>query len=102
MIPGTEKKAGICASTQDSTTVKISAKEKFGFDKLLECIAANLPEQAVRGKFVIPYDKGGLLSVIRNEGKIFTEEYTESGTLIDALVDKKVLHMVEMYRYEQG
>ncbi|MGN0638904.1 MAG: GTPase HflX [Huintestinicola sp.] len=86
---------------EDSTTVKISAKEKFGFDRLLECIAANLPEQAVRGSFVIPYDKGGLLNTIRADGKIFSEEYTESGTLIDALVDKKVLYMVEEYRCEQ-
>ncbi|MDY3792375.1 MAG: GTPase HflX [Oscillospiraceae bacterium] len=86
---------------EDSTTVKISAKEKFGFDRLLECIAANLPEQAVRGSFIIPYDKGGLLNTIRADGKIFSEEYTESGTLIDALVDKKVLYMVEEYRYEQ-
>ncbi len=87
---------------EDSTTVKISAKEKFGFERLLSCIAANLPEQAVRGSFVIPYDNGGLLSVIRREGKIFSEEYTESGTLIDALVDKKVLHMVEEYRCERN
>ncbi|MBP0957142.1 MAG: GTPase HflX [Oscillospiraceae bacterium] len=86
---------------EDSTTVKISAKEKFGFDRLLECIAANLPEQAVRGSFIIPYDKGSLLNTIRADGKIFSEEYTESGTLIDALVDKKVLYMVEEYRYEQ-
>lgn len=86
---------------EDSTTVKISAKEKFGFDRLLECIAANLPEQAVRGSFVIPYDKGSLLNTIRADGKIFSEEYTESGTLIDALVDKKVLYMVEEYRLEQ-
>lgn len=86
---------------EDSTTVKISAKEKFGFDRLLECIAANLPEQAVRGSFIIPYDKGGLLNTIRADGKIFSEDYTESGTLIDALVDKKVLYMVEEYRYEQ-
>lgn len=86
---------------EDSNTVKISAKEKFGFDRLLECIAANLPEQAVRGSFVIPYDKGGLLSIIRTDGKIFSEEYTEKGTLIDALVDKKVLYMVEEYRCEQ-
>ncbi|WP_432650218.1 GTPase HflX [Huintestinicola sp.] len=86
---------------EDSTTVKISAKQGFGFDRLLECIAANLPEQAVRGSFVIPYDKGSLLNTIRADGKIFSEEYTESGTLIDALVDKKVLYMVEEYRYEQ-
>lgn len=86
---------------EDSNTVKISAKEKFGFDRLLECIAANLPEQAVRGSFVIPYDKGGLLNTIRADGKIFSEEYTEKGTLIDALVDKKVLYMVEEFRLEQ-
>lgn len=85
----------------DSTTVKISAKEQTGFDRLLEVIAANLPEQAVRGSFVIPYDKGSLLNTIRADGKIFSEEYTEKGTLIDALVDKKVYYLVEEYRCEQ-
>lgn len=86
---------------EDSTTVKISAKEQTGFDRLLEIIAANLPEQAVRGSFVIPYDKGSLLNTIRADGKIFSEEYTEKGTLIDALVDKKVYYLVEEYRCEQ-
>lgn len=86
---------------EDSTTVKISAKEQTGFDRLLEVIAANLPEQAVRGSFVIPYDKGSLLNTIRTDGKIFSEEYTEKGTLIDALVDKKVYYLVEEYRCEQ-
>lgn len=86
---------------EDSTTVKISAKEQTGFDRLLKVIAANLPEQAVRGSFVIPYDKGSLLNTIRADGKIFSEEYTEKGTLIDALVDKKVYYLVEEYRCEQ-
>ena len=86
---------------EDSTTVKISAKEQTGFDRLLEVIAANLPEQAVRGSFVIPYDKGSLLNTIRADGKIFSEEYTPEGTLIDALVDKKVYYLVEEYRCEQ-
>ncbi len=86
---------------EDSTTVKISAKEQTGFERLLEVIAANLPEQAVRGSFVIPYDKGSLLNTIRADGKIFSEEYTEKGTLIDALVDKKVYYLVEEYRCEQ-
>lgn len=83
---------------EDSCTVKISAKNKTGFDRLLECIAANLPETSVRGSFTIPYDKGNLLNSIRAEGKIFSEEYTEKGTLIDALVDKKIYYTVEMYR----
>lgn len=79
-------------------TVKISAKQKKGFDELLECIARNLPETSVRGKFVIPYDKTGILNTIRIDGKILSEEYLPEGTLIDAIVDKKVLHVAEGFR----
>ena len=93
-----DKLAGWENIPEDDNTVKISAKEKIGFDRLLECIAANLPETSVRGSFVIPYDKGNLLNVIRDEGKIFSEEYTAEGTLIDALVDNKVYYLVEKYK----
>lgn len=82
----------------DERTVKISAKQKKGFDELLDCIARNLPETSVRGKFVIPYDKTGILNTIRIDGKILSEEYLPEGTLIDAIVDKKVLHVAESYR----
>ncbi len=82
----------------DGTTVKISAKTRQGFDELLKCIAENLPSENVRGMFLIPYDKGSLLNVLRADGKIFSEEYTADGTLIDALVDNKVYYMVEEYR----
>lgn len=82
----------------DERTVKISAKQKRGFDELLDCIARNLPETSVRGKFVIPYDKTGILNTIRIDGKILSEEYLPEGTLIDAIVDKKVLHIAEGYR----
>lgn len=82
----------------DERTVKISAKQKKGFDELLECIARNLPETSVRGKFVIPYDKTGILNTIRIDGKILSEEYLPEGTLIDAIVDKKVLHVAEGFR----
>ncbi len=81
----------------DDTTVLISAKKEQGLDALLECIARNLPETARRSKFIIPYDKTSLLNTIRIDGKIFSEEYTAEGTLIDALVDMKIYHMVEEY-----
>lgn len=81
----------------DEKTVIISAKNKTGFDSLLECIAKNLPETAVRRKFLIPYDKTSVIGAIRTEGKIFSEEYTPEGTLIDALVDVKQLYLVESY-----
>lgn len=81
----------------DDKTVIISAKNKTGFDSLLKCIANNLPETAVRRKFLIPYDKTSVIGAIRTEGKIFSEEYTPEGTLIDALVDVKQLYLVEGY-----
>ncbi len=82
----------------DERTVKISAKQQTGFDDLLDCIARNLPETSVRGKFIIPYDKTSIINTIRIDGKIISEEYLPEGTLIDAVVDKKVLHLAEKYR----
>ncbi|MBQ8827175.1 MAG: GTPase HflX [Oscillospiraceae bacterium] len=81
----------------DDSTVLISAKQRKGLDELLECISRNLPETAKRGQFLIPYDKSSLLNTLRIDGKIFSEEYTADGTLIDALVDLKIYHLAEMY-----
>ncbi len=78
-------------------TVLISAKYKEGINELLSCIARNLHETSKRGIFLIPYDKTGIINTIRTEGKVFTEEYKENGTLIDALVDNKVFYLVEDY-----
>ncbi len=82
----------------DERTVKISAKQKKGFDDLLDCIARNLPETSVRGRFIIPYDKTSLINTIRIDGKILSEEYLPEGTLIDAVVDKKIFYLVEEYK----
>lgn len=84
----------------DGSTVLISAKQRRGLDELLECIARNLPETAKRGKFLIPYDKSSLLNTLRIDGKIFSEEYTADGTVIDALVDLKIYHLAEAYEIE--
>ena len=58
----------------------------------------NLPETAKRMKLLIPYDKGAFLGKIRQDGKIFSEEYAENGTLIDALVDVKLIKEAENYK----
>ncbi len=81
----------------DETTVKISAKKCIGFDDLLNCIANNLPETSKRVKLLIPYDKTAVITNIRDDGKIFSEEYVADGTLLDALVDNKMFYMVEKY-----
>ena len=82
---------------EDDNTVIISARNKLGFDKLLDCIVKNLPETANRMKLLIPYDMTAFIGKIRIDGKIFSEEYTENGTLIDALVDVKLIKEAEKY-----
>ena len=82
---------------EDDTTVVISARHHDGFKKLLECIAKNLPETAKRMKLLIPYAQTALIGKIRIEGKIFSEEYQADGTLIDALVDIKLVSQVEQF-----
>ena len=83
---------------ENDSTVKISALKAQGIDRLLEVIAKNLPETSKRMKLLLPYAKGGLTAVIRENGKVFSEEYTENGILVDALVDK--LNIKQMSEYQ--
>ena len=83
---------------EDDNTVMISAKEQTGFERLLDCIVKNLPETAKRMKLLIPYDSTAFIGKIRQEGKIFSEEYTAEGTAVDALVDIKLIKEAEKYK----
>ena len=83
---------------ENSTTVKISAKNSQGIDRLLQVIAANLPETAKRMKLLLPYDKAGYTAKLRENGKVFSEEYTENGVLVDALVDQMLITNMEQYK----
>ncbi len=83
---------------ENSSTVGISAKNAQGIDRLLQTIAANLPETAKRMKLLLPYDKAGYTAKLRENGKVFGEEYTENGILVDALVDRMLISQVEQYK----
>ena len=84
---------------EDDTTVKISALKGQGIDRMLSVIAKNLPETAKRMKLLLPYDKGGMTAKLRENGKVFSEEYTESGILVDGLVDQMLIK--QMTEFEQ-
>lgn len=86
---------------EDDSTVMISARERCGFDKLLECIVRKLPVTARRMQLLIPYSKAGFAGRIREEGKIFSEEFVETGTLTDALIDVKLIREAEQYQVEE-
>ena len=78
--------------------VKISARHGDGIPALLDAIAAALPQTAKKMKLLIPFAESGLLNDIRRDGKVYSEEYTAEGTLVDALVDVKMYGRVEQYK----
>ena len=67
-------------------------------DDLLLAIQNALPETAKRMKLLIPFAQAGLLARIRDEGNIFSEEYTADGIEVDALVDIKLVSACEQYQ----
>lgn len=80
---------------EDDSTVMISALHHDGFARLLQLISTKLPETARRMQLLVPYDKTSLISRIRQDGRVFSEEFTTEGTVIDALVDIKLVSEAE-------
>ena len=81
-----------------SDCVMVSAKTGEGVDEMLEKISKMFAPTQIRMTVLIPYSEGGLLGEIRAFGKVFSEEFTPEGTLVDALVDMKLLPRAQKYR----
>ncbi len=75
--------------SSDAEQVWCSAKSGEGIPELLSAMAQRLPQTVKRMQLCIPYSEGSFLQLLREEGKIFSEEYTGDGVLIDVLVDIK-------------
>lgn len=73
----------------DGEQVWVSARTGEGIPELLSAIAHRLPQTVKRMQLCIPYSEGSFLQLLREEGKIFSEEYTADGVRIDVLVDIK-------------
>ena len=71
----------------DADTIWISAKNGSGIPALLNAVAEKLPQTARRMKLCIPYSEGSFLQILRQEGQLFSEEYTENGITIEIMVD---------------
>lgn len=80
--------------------VKISALKDEGIDELILSIQKALAPTHTRLKAVIPYSQGNLISLILQNGKIYSQEYVNDGTLIDAFVDNKILYKIQPYKVE--
>ena len=68
--------------------VKISAKTGEGIDRLLEAIENNLPVRMKRVSLLIPFSDAGIVSEIRGNGTLLSEEYTADGVEVEAITDE--------------
>ena len=73
------------ASRRDAT-VCISAIHGTGISGLLDAIARQLSKAMVHINICVPYDRGDIVGEIHRTGSVLQEEFSDQGTLIEALV----------------
>lgn len=71
--------------------VVISAKTGEGLGNLLAKIQLSLPPTRRKAELLIPYNEGGLVSYIREEGVLIKEDYRADGIYVKAVVDIQFL-----------
>ena len=91
-------RVNITGMIEPADAILISAREGMGLDALKAEISRRIAAMRHRAELLIPYDKGGVLSLIHGKGQVLSEEYTAEGTrvvcLLDAATYQKVLGMI--------
>jgi len=71
----------------EQNSFAFSARTGFGLDTLLKAIESTLPRPRIEVRTTIPFNRGDLVSAIHERGEIMSEDYSEHGTIIHAMVD---------------
>ena len=71
-------------------TLDISAKTGMGLEKLKGTLEKILQERDILIERIYPYDKAGLIQIIRRRGQLITEEYQETGIYVKAYVPLEI------------
>lgn len=71
--------------------VMISAKTGEGLGNLLAKIQLSLPLTRKKAELLIPYNEGGLVNYIREEGVLIKEDYRSDGIYVKAVADVQFL-----------
>ncbi|MGN5631395.1 GTPase HflX [Streptomyces sp. AC154] len=70
--------------------IAVSARTGAGIDELLALIDGELPRPSVEIEALVPYTQGGVVSRVHAEGEVISEEHTQEGTLLKALVHEEL------------
>ncbi len=75
-------------------TLKISAKQGDGLQEFQRILSQILAEGQMYMERLFPYEKAGLIQMIRSQGQLLSEEYRDNGILVKARVPKEIYHKV--------
>jgi len=87
-------RVNVTGMIEPADAILISAKEGRGLDALKAEISRRIAAMRHRAELLIPYDRGNVLSLIHSKGQVLSEEYTETGTKVVALLDAALYQRV--------
>ncbi len=76
----------------------VSARSGEGIDELLVAIAEMLPDPSIVIEVIVPYDRGDLISLLHEKGRVSSTEYVETGTLVHARIDAELEAQFSQFR----
>lgn len=83
------------------SAVRISATTGEGVEKLLSVIEENLPIKSKLVKLILPFAQSGLAAQIRRDGKVESEEYTQTGLMLTAQVSPQMFETIKEFIIEE-
>ena len=79
---------------EPADAILVSAKDGTGLETLKAEIARRIASMRHRAELVIPYAKGNLLNMIHSSGQVLSEEYLDTGTKVDCLIDMSLYQKI--------
>ncbi|MBP7320892.1 MAG: GTPase HflX [Lachnospiraceae bacterium] len=74
-------------------SICMQAKNRIGFEELLDGIESILRERKVLIERLFSYDEAGKIQEIRKNGELLSEEYREDGIFVRAYVEPSMYHI---------
>ncbi|KGJ79026.1 GTP-binding protein [Cryobacterium roopkundense] len=68
----------------------VSARSGEGIETVLAAISALLPTPQIELELLIPYERGDLIALLHDEGRVVSTEYVETGTRVNAFVTPEI------------
>ena len=70
--------------------VFVSARTGAGIDELIARISELLPRPEIEYELLVPFDRGDVVALAHDRGRVLSLDYEESGTRVRVLVDPAV------------